>query len=128
PYLYGGGGLYYSSLDIAFQHFDGVDRTGYDAKLSTWGYGIHGGGGMEFSITPTFSLDIGFKVRWADISGYEGTATLPDGEERDAFFVSDKVDGKLIFEAMPVEEKDNYDEGSVNLTGYTIYIGFKAGF
>ncbi|MCK4538414.1 MAG: outer membrane beta-barrel protein [Candidatus Krumholzibacteria bacterium] len=129
PYLYGGGGMYYSRLDFGFKISDGTDTWGYDAELSTWGFGIHGGGGMEFSIAPTFSLDIGFRVRWADISGYEGSATNTDGETIDVFLVGDTDgDGDAIYDIAPLEDKADYDEGSVDLTGFTIYIGFKAGF
>ena len=120
--------MYYSRIDFEFKLSDGVDTEGYDAELSTWGFGIHGGGGIEFSIAPTFSLDIGFKVRWADISGYEGTATNVGGETKEVFLVADTVNDVLMYGTESLDNKGEYDEGSVDLTGFTFYIGFKAGF
>ena len=126
PYLYAGGAMYYTKLDFALNL---SDEMGYDAELSAWGFGIHGGGGMEFSVLPSLSFDIGFKIRWASIDGFEGTATDLEGETRDVFLVGEKqADGDWIYGPEDAALKDDYDEGKVDLTGYTIYIGFKAGF
>lgn len=128
PFLYGGGALYYSKLDFGFRMTDSGISDGYDAELTTWGFGLQGGGGIEFSIAPTVSLEIGFRLRWADLDGYEGTATSLDGETRDIFLVGHDDDRGFLYGPEDVSEKDNYDEGSVGLSGYSIVLGIKAGF
>lgn len=131
PYIYGGGGRYYTKLDFD-EYVKEVTipyEERYTAELSSWGWGVHGGGGVEFSIVPSLSLDLGFKIRWASIGGFEGTATDLAGETWDIFMAGyTDSDDNWHYEYRDVEEKDDYDEGKVDLTGYTIYIGFKAGF
>ncbi len=129
PYLYAGGAMYYTKLDFGFKLANLSDEGGYDAELSTWGFGIHGGGGMEFPIIPSLSLDVGFKIRWASIGGFEGTATDLEGETRDVFLAGFTDDeGNWSYGPAEASMEGEYDEGKVDLTGYTIYIGFKAGF
>ncbi len=128
PYLYAGGAMYYTKLDFGLNFVYLSDEVGYDAELSAWDFGIHGGGGMEFSVLPSLSFDIGFKIRWASIGGFEGTATDLEGETRDVFLAGGTSEGELYYGPEDVALEDEYDEGKVDLTGYTIYIGFKAGF
>lgn len=129
PYLYGGTGVYYSRITFDLLISDGTDSMGYDAELTDWGYGLHGGGGFEFSIAPTVSLDIGFRLRWADMKGFEGTATsYPDGETIDVFLIGDTIEGDWVYDIGREEDKGLYEEGSVNLSGYSFYLGIKAGF
>jgi opacity protein-like surface antigen len=125
PYMYAGAAMYYTKLDFGLNF---SDEAGYDAELSTWGFGIHGGGGMEFSIVPSLSFDVGVKIRWASIGGFEGTATDFEGETRDVFLAGGKSEGEFYYGPELTTNEGEYDEGKVDLTGYTIYIGFKAGF
>lgn len=128
PYLFGGGGLYYSKLDFDLNLTSPGESEGYSAELSAWGFGLHGGGGVEFSIMPAFSFDIGFKMRWADIDGFEGTMTELGGEEVNAYLMGDEIGGMWEYGPQDVALKDQYEEGSVDLSGFEIYIGLKAGF
>ncbi len=128
PYAYGGVGMYYSRITFETSGTFGGDSDGYDADLTDWGFGLHGGGGIEFFVMRTVSFDIGFKVRWADMKGFEGTATDFDGNTRDVFYVSDEIGGYLVYGLADVAEKDDYDEGSVDLSGYSLYAGIKIGF
>ncbi len=126
PYLYGGGAMYYTKLDFLLNI---SDEAGIDAELSAWGFGFHGGGGMEFSIIPSLSFDLGFKVRWASIDGFEGTATDFEGESKDVYLAGyTDNEGHWHYTPELATHKGEYDEGKVDLTGYTIYIGLKAGF
>ncbi|HSG28663.1 MAG TPA: outer membrane beta-barrel protein [Candidatus Krumholzibacterium sp.] len=128
PYVYGGVAMVYSSVDFSLRIPEAGETEGYDADLNAWGLGLHGGGGIEFSIAPKVSLDLGFRLRWADIDGFEGTATSLDGETKDVFLAGEDSGDGFLYGAEDVAEKGNYDEGSVDLSGYSLYIGIKAGF
>jgi len=134
PFAYLGVGAYYASIDVDFSYSaQGIEES---ADLSAWGFGFHGGAGLEFSILPLISLEVGLRGRWVDIDGFEGTGKLSDGTTTDVFLVSDteKVDigGETVeypvFGPQPVEDRDKYDEGSLNLTGYGISLGLKLAF
>ncbi len=134
PYAYLGVGAYYASIDFDFSYSEqGIKES---ADLSAWGFGFHGGAGLEFSILPLVSLEVGLRGRWVDIEGFEGTGKLSDGTTTEVFLISDtkEVDfgGERIeypvFGPEPVENRDKYDEGSLNLSGYGILFGLKLAF
>ncbi|MBN1163056.1 MAG: hypothetical protein JXB45_00620, partial [Candidatus Krumholzibacteriota bacterium] len=59
PYLYGGLGLYYTSLNFDIEISGmGQDRSMH-AEFTKFGMGVQGGGGLEFSIVPAVVLDLG---------------------------------------------------------------------
>ena len=128
PFLYGGVGLYRSKLTFGFFEMIAGDRLGYSAELTDWNFGLHGGGGISFNIAPTISLDLDVRLRWADLKGFEGTATSTDGETRDVFLAKGTVDGVYLYGPEDVEEKGNLEEASVNLTGYGFFVGLSIGF
>lgn len=131
PYVFGGAGVYHTRLAFEQSTTSGGETESFSADLSTWGFGVHGGAGLRFEIVPTVGLDVGVFGRWASISGFEGTATNPDGETIDVYLVRDEVavegSGDVdYYGPRPVDE--DYDEGTVDLTGFTIYIGVTVGF
>ena len=129
PYVFIGGGTYYTKLNFeVYSNYGGEQKR--TSELSSWGWGIHGGGGLEFSIIPSLSLDLGVKIRWASIDGFKGTTTDLSGKTYDVYLLKgvDPDTHLPVFGPGDEDEKKIYDEGKVDLTGYTIYIGFKAGF
>ena len=75
PYAYAGTGMYYSKLSFDYSGFRQDVFQITDAELTKLGFGFHAGGGLEFSIVPMLSLQIGVQGRWAKIKGFEGTGT-----------------------------------------------------
>lgn len=122
PFVYGGVGYYRTSLDFNYWITAGGNREGYDSEMDSWGFGLQAGAGIRIALIPTMSLDIGVQGRWADISGFEGTATNQDGEVLDIYLA--KYQGYFG----PEEKDAGEPEGSVNLSGYTIFIGVTFGF
>jgi hypothetical protein len=126
PYLFGGLGFYGTRIEFLQSVTIGGETSSFDAELSKWGFGLHGGGGLMFSISPNVGFDVGIQARWADIKGFEGTATDSDGVTHDAYLVRDVVtdpDSGDIDYFGPWEKGEDYNEGSVDLSGFTIYIG-----
>ncbi|MDD3642610.1 MAG: hypothetical protein PHQ19_04005 [Candidatus Krumholzibacteria bacterium] len=131
PYLFAGAGMYHTKILFAQSLASGGETASYEADLSTWGFGIHGGAGLRFEIVPSVGFDVGVAGRWASISGFEGTATNQDGESYDAYLVRDTVEDPVSGEVdyygpWPVDE--DYEEGTVDLTGFKIFIGVTVGF
>lgn len=128
PYVYGGAGLYVSKLEFENYLSGGGEEFGYTAELNKTGFGLHGGAGIRFSFTPIIGFDIGVMGRWADIKGFEGTATSTEGEEKDVFLAYQEEDDDVLYGPESVDEKDNYGEGSLDLSGYGFYVGLSVGF
>lgn len=131
PYVFGGAGMYYSRITFEQMVTGGGQSVVFDAELTKWGFGLHGGVGFEFSIAPVVSIDVGFSGRWVRIEGYEGTATMTNGEtvDMDIFLVGgEDEDGDPIFGPESVDEKDQWEEGSVDLSGFGFTIGVKLMF
>lgn len=128
PFLYGGAGFYRSKATFDYYALMDYDRLGYSAELTDWQFGIHGGGGISFNIAPTISLDIDMRFRWADLKGFEGTATSSDGETIDVFLAKGTVDGEYLYGPEDVAAKGTIGEGSVSLTGYGFFVGLNIGF
>jgi len=142
PYIYGGAGIYYSKMDFGtnlgdvFESLDPEAVYFEQADMSATGFGLHGGAGLEFSIVPLLSLQVGIQARWADVSGFEGTGTTSGGDKRDVFLVSQDVEvdvgGETVesynYGPMDSSVKDEYEEGSLNLTGYGFVVGLKLAF
>lgn len=122
PFVYGGLGFYRTSLEFDYWLTSGGDRQGYFAEMEKWGFGLQAGGGVRIALIPTMSLDIGVQGRWADVSGFDGTATNQDNETVDVYLA--RYDGYFG----PEEKDAGEPEGSVSLSGYTIFIGLTFGF
>lgn len=122
PFVYGGVGFYKTSLEFKYGLISGGNYEGFESELDKWGFGLQAGGGVRIALVPTMSLDIGAQGRWADISGFEGTTTTSDGENVDSYLA--KYDN--YFGPEPVET--GQPEGSVSLSGVTIFIGLTFGF
>ncbi|MCK4549305.1 MAG: outer membrane beta-barrel protein [Candidatus Krumholzibacteria bacterium] len=122
PFVYGGVGFYRTSLEFDYWLTSGGDREGYNSEMDKWGFGLQAGGGIRIALMPTMSFDVGVQGRWADISGIEGTATSSDGETVDVYLAR----GEDYFG--PEEKGAGEPEASVDLSGYTIFIGLTFGF
>jgi len=122
PFIYGGLGFYRTNLEFDYGFTSGGSTEGYTSEMEKWGFGLQAGGGIRIELIPTMSLDIGVQGRWADVSGLEGTATSTDGETVDVYLV--KSEGYFG----PEEKGSGEPEGSVNLSGFTMFIGLTFGF
>ena len=131
PYVFGGVGMYHTKLVFEQAVTIGGESASFEADLTTWGFGLHGGAGLRFEIVPAVGFDVGVQGRWASISGFEGTATNQDGDSYDAYLVRDMVEDPVAGEVdyygpWPADER--YDEGTVDLSGFTIFIGVTIAF
>jgi hypothetical protein len=131
PYAFFGLGMYYSKINFELdQNF--VQGVSESADMTTWGFGFHGGAGLEFSILPALSLELGVRARWAELKGFEGTGTDANGDPVDVFLVSDEIlyQGNYYpaFGPLDVAEKDKYNEGALDLSGYGFSLGLKFAF
>lgn len=101
-----------------------------NSELADWGWGIHGGAGVEFELTPIITLDIDFFGRFAQNKGFTGTMKDRSGNEADAYLMNDLVDDlfipgpNLYYGPWPTIDKQ-YNEGTVHLTGYGFTFGIK---
>jgi opacity protein-like surface antigen len=125
PFVYGGLGFYRTNLEFEYWLTAGGDREGYSSELDKWGFGLQAGGGVRIALMPTMSLDIGVQGRWADISGFEGTATNQDGDSKDVYLGKGEVDGYNVYG--PMEQGSGIGEASVDLSGFTIFVGLTIG-
>lgn len=133
PIVYGGIGAYYSKITFTTSVTGLGEDYSDEAELTDWGFGLHGGAGLEISIAPTVSIDISIFGRWADMKGFEGTYTRTDGENYDVYLASDQVWEDLISEealyyGQWTTDDKSLEEGSVNLSGYGFTLGLKIGF
>jgi opacity protein-like surface antigen len=122
PFVYGGIGFYKTSLEFEYSLTSGGDTQGYTSEMDKWGFGLQAGGGVKIALIPTMSLDIGIQGRWADISGFEGTATSHDNETVDVYLAKDE--GYFG----PQEKGAGEPEASVDLSGFTMFIGLTFSF
>lgn len=119
PYAFGGAGVYYAKLSFDESLTLGGSESGVTAELAKWGFGLHGGVGLSFSLAPKVTFDIGVKGRWARIKGFEGTATSTDGETVDVFLASYiDEDGGCNFGPEAAADKGALAEGAVDLSGF----------
>jgi opacity protein-like surface antigen len=128
PYLFGGLGMYSTTLEFEESVTEGTTREAYTAELSKWGFGLHGGGGISFNVAPMLAIDIEARFRWADIKGFEGTATSSDGEKLDVFLAKGYVDNMYVYGPESVDNKNEWEEGSFNLSGFGLFIALRASF
>lgn len=131
PYVFGGLGTYHAKLTFR-QSFtqDGATES-FEADLSAWGFGLHGGAGVRFPIVPTVAFDIGVRLRRTEIAGFKGSAVNQDGETWDAELVKDSVEDPVsgtIDYYGPWPAGGIYRQGAVDLSGFSIYVGISAGF
>jgi len=124
PVVYGGVGLYRTVL--TWDYAETITPESWDAELSKWGFGMHGGVGMEISVMPMMSIDLGVRGRWAKMKGFEGTATHSVEGEMDVFLAYDE--GDLVYGPEDIENPENYDEGEVDLSGFGFILGLKLMF
>lgn len=126
PFLFAGFDIYYSTLYFKYP----IELEGYlyelEADLDTWGFGFHGGAGLEFQLMPTVSIELSVSGRWADIKGYEGKAKIPGRDEIDVFLIAGKwANGLVIYGVESLDYKKENNEGSVDLSGIGFSLGFK---
>ncbi|MCD6380000.1 autotransporter outer membrane beta-barrel domain-containing protein [bacterium] len=136
PYVYAGAGMYYSKLTFSV-NMDQLGAGWESTDLTKTGFGLHGGAGLEFSIAPMLSLQVGVQGRWAKIKGFKGTGTDIDGNKVDVFLISDdevevEIQGSTVtvpaYGPWDAVDKDKYDEGTLDLTGYGFIVGLKLSF
>ena len=128
PHVFGGVGAYYSKVTFFFNYDPDSDAIpDYEADLTSWGFGMHGGAGLRFEVVPTVSIDIDVKGRWAKIKGYEGTTTSGDVTE-DAVLIRYIEDGFHYYGVSTASESAGYQEGAVNLSGFGVMVSVVVGF
>ncbi len=127
-YLQGGVAAVYSKITFDMKLTDGTNTDGLDAELTTWGYELHGGGGVKLAIFPKVSIDLGIRARWADLTGYEGTGAVIGEGDYDVFLAKDTEEGYVLYGPESVENNDQYEEGSVDLTGFAVTLGVTVSF
>jgi opacity protein-like surface antigen len=126
PFVYGGLGLYYAKLTFDEYMLDVLMEEGVEAELTKWGFGLHGGAGLQISVAPAISLDLGINVRWANIKGFTGTATYMDGSTEEIVLGYYEGGEEYIGYGWVAEgELGDAEEGEVNLSGFGFVIGFK---
>jgi len=128
PYVFGGGGVYYSKITFHESVTAGPDMVGYDAELTKWGFGLHGGAGLEIAIAPMVAADIGISGRYAKIRGFSGTATSSYGQTEDVFLAYYTSDGAVTYGPELATEKGAYGEGEVDLSGFAVNLSVKVSF
>ncbi len=126
PFIYGGVGFYRTSLEFDYSETVGGNTDGYNAEMDKWGFGLQAGGGIRLSLIPLMSLDVGVQGRWADVSGFEGTATNQDGETKEVYLGKGVVNGYHVYG--PEERDSELEEASVDLSGFTIFVGLTFSF
>jgi opacity protein-like surface antigen len=129
PYAFAGAGAYYTKLTFEETVEESGVSDGFTADLTTWGFGLHGGAGLTFAVSPKISIDLGVKARWASFSGFSGTATARDGTSTDVFLASyiDAVDGR-VFGPESTADAGTYPEGSVDLSGVAFMLAASVSF
>ncbi len=124
-----GGGAYRASLTFDESASGGSSPEEASADLAAWGFGVHGGGTLEFEIAPTVQFEIGVKLRYAVVEGFEGDRTNPDGSTSPVFLASyTDADGVVTFAPEATADEDAYGEGSVDLSGVAFQIGITVSF
>ena len=124
PIVYGGIGLYRTTL--TWDWTDTVTPLYWSAELDKWGFGMHGGAGVEISVMPMVSIDLGVRGRWAKIKGFEGSCTHSEDGEFDIFLAYDEE--LSLFGPENVANSEDYEEGEVDLSGFGFVFGIKMMF
>lgn len=127
-YVQGGVAAIYSKITFDTKLSAGTVTEGLDAELTTWGYELHGGGGVKFSIFPMVSIDLGIRGRWANLDGYEGTGTVIGEGDYDVFLAKEETETYFLYGPEPVEHRDQYEEASVDLSGFAVTLGVTVSF
>lgn len=130
PFVYGGVGFYRTTLEFDESLTESGQIEGGNSELDNWGFGLHAGGGISLALAPTVSFDVGIQGRWADISGFEGTSTTVDGDQQNVYLGKGEreVENVMYSYYGPATKDSGLEEASVNLSGYTIFIGLTIGF
>ena len=128
PYLRGGIAAVYSKITFDVTLTAGGVTDGLDAELTTWGFEMHGGGGLRFAIFPMVSIDLGVVGRWANLKGFEGTGTFVGEETSDLYLAKDESAEYFLYGPEKVENRDEYEEASVDLSGMAVTIGVTVAF
>ncbi|RJR26182.1 MAG: hypothetical protein C4574_07600 [Candidatus Latescibacterota bacterium] len=129
PYAFAGGGAYYATVGFEERLGGTGDVVGYDAELSAWGFGLHGGAGLSFAVAPRIGLDLGVRLRYAKIKGFEGTATSTEGETADVVLgYFEGGEGYMIYGPVRADEAAGTGEGSVDLGGFGVSLGLRVAF
>lgn len=128
PYLHGGFAAVYSTTAFDAKLTAGGVTDGLDAELSTWGFEVHGGGGVLFTLFPNVSIDLGVKGRWANLTGYEGTGTFIGEGSFDVFLAKEHTSESILCGPEKVENRELYEEASVDLSGLAVTLGVSVSF
>jgi hypothetical protein len=124
-----GAGAYRTNLSFDESASGGSSPEEASADLAAWGFGVHGGAALEFAIAPTVQLEVGVKLRYAVVTGFEGDRTNPDGSTAPVFLASyTDADGVVTFAPESTADRDVYGEGSVDLSGVAFQIGITVTF
>ncbi len=126
PVVFAGVGLYYTKLIWNEALSGSIEDYTYEAELTKTGFGLHGGAGLEFSVFPKVSFNIGVRARWAKIKGFEGTGTHSITGESDLFLAYDEDD--LYYGPADISNPNDFDEGEVDLSGFGFVLGVKMMF
>lgn len=129
PFVYLGGGEYWTSLTFEESTSSGLSTEEASAELQEWGFGFHGGAGLSFEIVPKVQCEVGLKWRRAVVKGFEGTRRNPDGSTTEVFLASSTdAEGNVTFAPEATADKDVFGEGSVDLSGFAIMLGLTVSF
>lgn len=129
PFISAGGAAYYTIL--GFEERLGAAGTvlGYDATLSSWGFGFHGAAGISLDILPGADIEIGFGGRYAKVRGFEGNATNTTGESLDvALGFYEDEHGYKIYGPVDASESSSVGEGTVDLSGYAVTLAVRVSY
>jgi hypothetical protein len=128
--IYGGVGFYRTILEFDDSSTVGGQTEGGNSELDKWGFGLQAGGGVSIVLAPTVSFNVGVQGRWADISGFKGTATDLDGNQEEVYLGKGEVERDNIMYPYygPATKDSGLGKASVNLSAFTIFIGLTGGF
>jgi opacity protein-like surface antigen len=129
PYLYLGGGAYDVILTFEESTSSATVTDEASAELAQWGFGFHGGAGLSFDIVPSVQFELGLKWRRVVVKGFEGERRKQDGSSTNVFLASyTDRDGTVYFRTESTADRGVFDEGSVDLSGFTFMLGFTVSF
>lgn len=129
PYAFAGGGAYRVTVGFEERLAGSGGAVGYDAELSAWGFGLHGGAGFSFAVAPRVGLDVGFRARYAKVDGFAGTATSTEGETAAVVLGLYESDGGYtVFGPVSAADAAEYGTGAVDLGGFGISLGLHVSF
>ncbi len=124
-----GGGAYRAGLTFDERTIEGSTTSQAAADLAAWGFGVHGGAALDFELAPTVTFEVGVKLRYAVVDGFEGDRRNPDGSATPVFLASyTDADGVVRFAPESTADRDLYGEGSVDLSGVAFQVGVAVSF